>query len=344
MRREIMGATIFMLALMLLGGFWLIIGGLKMLRGGYKASIRLANAFGYKRSYWRKKLVAWQIVGTDDNTSSLLDDVIHSWSLIFSPAAIGAGIAIVLLVIAYVIIAIVITRGLLLISDTGLNNLGTLLYLGFLVGGSIGYVLGFWYARHERFHRVTYGDLRRRQLSDYRSMRLRLGFILIAVCYCVVFPLAPELEYMTRIHIIHQGYIETAPWVVWLFPAIMLITVFVGEAIMTHIATLPRLLVTTNPATASRADDMMRTTAIEWVQIAMLYVTSNLILGLDLLTVGLPVASFVCRVSTVIATLLWLLLLILSIFAKGRLGGTKTGWPWQSHTRMASNGHSLHHS
>ena len=124
----------------------------------------------------------------------------------------------------------------------------------------------------------------------------------------------------------------------------MVITVFVGEAIMTHIVTLPRLLVTTDPATASRADDMLRTTAIEWVQIAMLYVTGNLILDLDLWTIGLPVASLVCRVSMVIATLLWLLLLVLSIFAKGRLGGTKTGWPWQSQRRMESNGHSLDHA
>ena len=113
---------------------------------------------------------------------------------------------------------------------------------------------------------------------------------------------------------------------------------------MTHIATLPRLLVTSDPAIASHADDMLRTTVIAWVQIAMLYVMGSFIFDLNMWIVGLPVANPVCRVSMVIATLLWLFLIILSISAKGRLGGTKTGWPWQSQTRMASNGHSLHHS
>jgi hypothetical protein len=339
-----MGATILMLALILLGGLWLIVGGLNMLRGGYKASARLANAFGHNRTSWRKKLVAWQIVSSDDSADALLNDVIHSWSLIFSPAAIGTGIATVLLVIGYFVVAIVATRGLLLASDNEFSNLGTLLYLGFLVGSSVGYALGFWYARHERSHTITYGDLRRRRLSDYRSMIVRLGFVFIAGCYCLVFLLAPELEYVTRIHIIRQGYIETAPWVVWLFPAIMLITVLVGEAIMTHIATLPRLLITTDPAIASRADDMLRTTAIAWVQIAMLYVTSNLLIGLLMLTRGLPIVNPLCRASVGIATMLWLLLFILSAFAKGRLGGTKTGWPWQSQIRMTSHEHSIHHS
>jgi hypothetical protein len=268
----------------------------------------------------------------------------HSWSLIFAPAAIGAGAGLMLLVIGYFIVAIVTTRGVLLTNNAEITDLGTVVYLSFLIGGSIGYILGFWYARHERFHRVTYGDLRRRQLSDYRSITCRLAFILIALCYCLVFPLAPELQYMTRIHIIHKGYIVMSPWVLWLFPAVMLITVFVSEAIMTHIATLPRLLVTSDPAIASRADDMLRTTVIAWVQIAMLYVTGSFIFDLNMWIGGLPVANPVCRVSIVSAILLWLLLIVFSIFAKGRLGGTKTGWPWQSQIRMGSNGHSLHHS
>ncbi len=339
-----MGATTFMFILVLLGGLWMIVSGLDMRKRGYKASTILTAAFGYQPSYWKKKLVAWDLVDHDDSTRSLLDDVMHSWSLIFAPAVIGAGIGVVILVIGYFIVALVTTRGVLLTNTTEITDLGTLVYLSFLIGGSVGYILGFWYARHERFHRVTYGDLRRRQLSDYRSIAWRLAFAMIALCYCLVFPLAPELEYMTRIHIVHKGYIVMAPWVLWLFPAVMLITVFVSEAIMTHIATLPRLLVTSDPAIASRADDMLRTTVIAWMQITMLYVIGSFIFDLNMWIGGLPVTNPVCRVSMVVATLLWLFLIALSISAKGRLGGAKTGWPWQSHTRMASNGHSLHHS
>ena len=74
---------------------------------------------------------------------------------------------------------------------------------------------------------------------------------------------------MTRIHIINKGYIETAPWVVWLSPVIMLITVFVEEERKQRLAlAVAQLLVTTRQLAISDEElyaEIERQTAVDSV-------------------------------------------------------------------------------
>lgn len=269
---------------------------------------------------WRKRLLLWRVIEHEDEAPTVLKDVITSWELIQWPQRIATGITMVLYALAYVF-WMILSKGAFLNNVSLLFKLWIVFIVGSLLGDSFGYVVGFWYARREVRRRVTYADLRQRRLSDYRSQLLRWLPGCAMLLEIVLLLILPSLLG------VQPSLLSNA----WQGTAVIGGIYIVGESFLSYIATLPRLVVTSNPTVAQHADDLLRALVINDIHVRMLIGIGGLLIAQWFLLYQWLLVSYVCMALQFLITLLWLGGLLPVMWRtrdKGRLGGRLTGWAW----------------
>ncbi len=297
------------------------------------------------QAYWRRQLWTWRVIDYDGATHAVAEDIQRANSAINAFAIICAGVTVILSLLAYTAIVTVVTGDPSFTPAVGVSMAAILGPTFF--GYGLGYVVSVRRLRARQCRGVSYGDLRRRYLSDYRSPLFLLAPALALVCTVwVTLALVPSFD--KQLYIEPVGYDRTMipyhPWLLGLLPATMLLIFVVGEAIMRRIATLSRLLVTSDPVAALRADEMLRALTITIVQGWELMTIGNLgTAQWSLLSTNLfahhsygsahGIIGFYAFLPAVIS-IVGPLLFICRGRIGGRIGGRITGWPRQG-TRVA---------
>jgi hypothetical protein len=282
-----------------------------------KGSREFYRSYG---AYWRNHLLNWHVVDQQGDASAVLKEVITSWEVIHAPQRIATGITMVLYALSYSLL-LFLSKGAILENTRLLFALWVVFWMGLVAGGSLGYALGFKHARQEVHRKVTYADLRQRYLSDYRSSGFRwlLGlFVVLNVILLLVLPflLGPR----------SPAYSDA-----WEEVIIVFVLFILGEVFMTGITLMPRLVVTTDPTVAQRADDLLRALVIGEIHSKVLQGIGFLLFVQWFLLYRWLLSSPVFVAIQIIITVPWLLCFIptgLRTRDKGRLGGRITGWPW----------------
>jgi hypothetical protein len=139
-----------------------------------------------------------------------------------------------------------------------------------LVGYGLGGVFAVWRMRNATKRSVvTYADLRQRRLSDYRSDILRwipLVTMIAVVIFSLIF--VPHLGKTLRPIQFVGGALDMPInlLLLWAVPAAMIVVFLIAEFLMTRLARLPRLLITSGLSISLQADDMLRASVIGMVQ------------------------------------------------------------------------------
>jgi hypothetical protein len=276
------------------------------------------------------------VIGAGDKTLPVVEDVIRCWNRIASAGVIGLGIAVALGAAGSGALALRATGALLGLSALGGYPLLVAVYLGALGGMALGTGLGVVRVRRAARRQVAYGDLRQRQLADYRSPLLRWLLPASIACQVIVTALvASTLGARLKIQLVDGSQIAIAPsfWTLAVLPALSLLVFVLGEVLLTYLATLPRLLLTRNPQLAQPADNMVRARTICTAQGLVLLVVAALsqaqwYLLLHNVTPTLPVLDGILLGDALLAFALFAGGL-LAFNSRGRLGGRLTGWPWR---------------
>ncbi len=190
---------------------------------------------------------------------------------------------------------------------------------------------------------TTYGDLYKRQVSDYRSNRFRiLPITLILYIIVVTFIFAPRLSSLILIQDFGDSLTMRLPndaLTLVLLPLTMLFVLVIVEMLMVRITNLSRFRVTYDPVAGQHADDMLRSTIIgmlqgyEFVIISLLsfvqwdVIERNLFLG-HFWYVGNRPYSFLIDSVFFLTVLIQISGFLISIL-RGRLGGRISCWPWK---------------
>jgi hypothetical protein len=216
----------------------------------------------------------------------------------------------------------------------------TVFFLSCLLGYGLGYLFGVWRLRRLTARGITYADLQPRTLSDYRSRIFPwIAGILISGVVLITLWLSPHLGSQVPLKLVSGTPVEVFVWILWAVPAAMLLTLLLGEFVMAHIAGRARLLLTSQPPTAQRADNLLRALTIgtiqgfELVVLGSLGVIQNTLIRSTLWQdgfwhLGSQPYSSVLDLGFWCATAVLLLGFLLPILA-GRMGGTISGWPWR---------------
>lgn len=292
---------------------------------------------------WYAQLVAWDVVNGNGYKPLLMQDVIRLYYRIQSSSVIGLGSAVIL----YLLITGVVINLLGKSADTILFA-SQVFFAGFyffmVVGSSIGFMLGVWQTRMSAIeHSTTYGDLRRRQLSDYRASLFRVFPIVLILCTAlltyILFPYLGSTIQLGFPTSNSNGYFTNPVLVLTILPITMLFVLVVMEIMMVRITNLSRFRVTYDPIAGQHADDMLRATTIgmvqgyEFVIIGLLSLVQWDIIERNLWNIHfwhIGNRPF----SSLFDALFFLALLIqisgfLIPLLQGRLGGKVSRWPWQ---------------
>ncbi len=279
------------------------------------------------------QLMLWGVLHPGDPTANDVYAVVRAAiTRVQSYPLFGIGITLGLFGLGYLGVGIV--SGRLVPPDVFLGGPGgaqALLFLLLVLGFIGGHLVGLRQSSIRRRPGVSYGDLRRRRLRDYRSP-LFLYFsglivvlhsaaaLVVALHLAGTLPLAQGLAYSA---------LPLGALTLVLCPAALLVTMLSGELLLSHVVHEPRVLLVADPATAQRADDLLRGLSLTLIQGSVLVIIAGLgqlqwrVLNgyLGALSEPLSVVAFCASYP--------LFLLGLATFGlRGRLGGTVTGWAW----------------
>ena len=155
--------------------------------------------------------------------------------------------------------------------------------------------------------------MRQRRLADYRSPHLRwvvLVAIAVQTTAAVMFLLVEGV------------------WVALLMPLLGATAFAVGELLMWSAARVARMVVTDDPATARRCDNLVRAEVIARLQSWQLYCVGiagfiGVVVADEYVKTGLSEMLFTASgLSAMYSLLCWMVIVAL----EERLGGTITGW------------------
>lgn len=285
---------------------------------------------------WQKQLLSWRIIDQLNPLPNVMDDVKRCWGLLFGLALLGAGIALVLVLVGNAIITFSTTGSLLASSVLHGYPLLALIYLGFSLGSGAGSIVGVWRLRHATTRGITYSELHRRSLSDYRLTLLRwIPVALLVILVAETALLGQHLGPMLQLNLLGGTDISlpNSFFVLGALPGAMLLTLFVSEYLLMRLALLPRLLVTADLTLARRADDMLRSAVIGLVQFCELAVIGTLGLAQQFMLMQNLVARHGAYDALLTGVYVFAVAVqslgILIPALRGRLGGRVTGWPWQ---------------
>jgi hypothetical protein len=218
----------------------------------------------------------------------------------------------------------------LLIFTSGFSEL---FYLGVFLGISLGLLFGASRAARSAPDAAISHPFQQYALSEYRAPTLVLLPTLL-----LVFDAAIALGAMFSL----SGF---TTWAVLLgmvvFPTATLLLCVLGEWLTRRVLRLPALRLTSEPHLARRADEKMRARmigiifglecgAVGWLAFTQLCLFSIFVAGKP----GIQGGGFLAMLLTLAGTGMFLVMGITSV--QGRLGGARTGWPWQRPTARFS--------
>ncbi len=297
--------------------------GINFLLSGIR-SYRQRDRCVLNEACWRKRFRVWRVLNAEADITPVLKDMGYAWNTIQAPAGICGGLAILLVVLVYTVGAL-LSHGALLLNNAYMDMLWALIFLAILPGCACGYSIGFRHARRNARRGVTYGDLRRRRLTDYRSPLLRwVPGLIIFYNICLLFVMPHLLGPVSPLYAPER--------MVGVLLLLLLVTFLAAEVLMARVTLLPRLLITSDPVIAQHADDLLRATVIGRIQLGVLIeIGVSLCVQWQLLYQRF-LSSPVLWLGLLFAFALWLACLVVLILATregGRLGGAITGWPWR---------------
>ncbi len=292
----------------------------------------------FSSTRWTTQLVAWNIIGANEYKPLLVQDVLQTYYRIqsFSVVGIGSATLLYLLLISFVINSLKSFTDIFLFeSQVFVGGF----YFCLIMGASIGFLVGAWRVRASVTKRdSTYGDLQRRQLSDYRANLFRLFPIALTVCVpLLTFLVFPILGSTIQLGVSRSGaaiYGAKSVLALSILPALILLILLIMETMMHRITNLSRFRVTYDPVAGQNADNMLRSIVIgmiqgyEFVIVGLLSVTQLNIIERGLWHIGNRPFSLVFDMFFYLALLVQASgFLILAL--QGRLGGKVSQWPWQ---------------
>jgi hypothetical protein len=257
----------------------------------------------------QSKLVAWNVAPAD-GVADLERRVVAYQHALTTVTTIVTGLTIVL---AGVVLSVTAVVGSSPLSGAGFQYV---VYLAQLVGIGIGYPVAARLEQRKLPAGPRYADLRRRQLADYRSPRVR---------WLVLVPIA--LQTATAVTFL----LVEGVWVALLMPLLGALAFVVGELHMWSAARVARTVVTDDPATARRCDDLVRAGVIAKLQAWQLFsiAFAGLIGAAIAASYGRTGGSGIVLLASFLSAGYCLLSAIGFLGFEERLGGRVTGWWWR---------------
>ncbi len=315
----------------------LLPAGLILIFQGFRLQSRGVNAYGQRyaeraKRRWLKRLLSWGVIPDANQAALVLPDVVEHDASISSAATIGAGCGVIIGTLIYILFVITIPQisllsysfpGFFLVPET------TCIALGYITG----YTIGIQKQRVAAQRRSTYADLRQRKLTDYRYPLLpALAGVLVMINISLTGNVTAHLGPMFSVQDALGGVttLPSIPWLLWIFPAGMITTLFICEGAMRQVVSLPRLLTTPDPQVSQRVDELLRARAIGKLQSTQLFYIGGLSLGqwLFLRYEFWSLGPFETYAVLILIIVIGIGGLFLDDFA-GRIGGKITGWPWR---------------
>jgi hypothetical protein len=326
--------SILVLCVCAITSFFLIGTGLYGLKRGF-------SVFATKGNLWRH-IVRWRVFDDAPPSAQIVAEIERSWCYLHAIAALGGGIGGILLVLGLLGGSLATTGVVdenILVTNT--LFLGGSFYCSVFIGMSLGGMFAIWRMRARAKRSVSYGDLRQRRLSDYRSNFFPwMPIMMIVGTVALSWFFFPHLGTVLRMPAsISVRDVPKSLWLLGIVPAMMVVTMLIAEFFMSRLARLSRLLITAEPKISQRADDMLRATAIGMMQTLELFTMWSFAQFQITLVIGSLWASGYWQLGNrpyeaVYVLFLFLLLLALVIGSVlsatyGGLGGKISGWPWQ---------------
>jgi hypothetical protein len=275
---------------------------------------------------WRARLRAFHVIPHDDE-EAILEEVTAIWKLLNGPSALVLSLTTAVVPLVNLCFFI-FTRGAVFHSLPVLLVLGTLFPLSVLLQSTVTYEIGFRHVKRTIRHHVAYADLSERHVSDYRSSVFRWLLGLVVVANCVLLLLLPSLPGLS-----HLSVSAPVAWVRIVISLGMLVTFAVGEFRLTRIVMLPRLIVTSDPVIAQRADDLLRAVIMNSMHGGNVNTLRNYLFLQWFFFLPWLLSSPLLLGTQLVATALVLLCWVPQKWPRSQdekyLGGRKTGWPWR---------------
>ena len=308
----------------------IVIGGFYMRKGNGYLTYLLSSV------NWRQQLEAWDVHLEKNSISTTLHEVELYWRMTRSYSLIGAGILTFLTIIGIISVSALTKAGLSTVPLLNGELLAVVLGFAMFVGYGVGYMCGVEQMKHSTSRHIIYADLRRRRASDYCSPLLQSIPIGVIIYNGInAFLIAPYLGPTLSIQLLGGGQftLPNNPLLLSVVPCLIALAILLFALLLTRVASLPRIVAASDIAIAQRVDDMVRALSI------------GQLLSFEFCAVGLltfaeftllrpipPVPTYV----SIIQLFGWLLYLGLILSGcmlgtcRGQLGGSISGWWWQS--------------
>lgn len=290
-----------------------LLGGLTF---GLRVLYRLMGWRGAGERMLEAKLVTWKAAPAG-GAADLHRQIETYYRSLAATTSVVTGLALVLAGLALGLLAWSGLPALQALGDARPFATLWLMQLALVAGTGLGYPIAVRFARRSVAAGPRYADLRRRRLADYRAP----GVGWLAPVGVAIQAVAAS----SFVLLLHDWWL-----VLLLLPASLFVVA--GELHMRTTARVPRMVVTADPATARRCDDLIRATVIARLQQAAFYgVAFSAFLGAFLVE-GLPSYSRTLPGMRLATTILALSSLYSALCAVGvsafeeRLGGRITGW------------------
>jgi hypothetical protein len=269
----------------------------------------------------RNDLVGWGVVSANDG-SELVRQVYRCERRLSTTAALVGGLALMLEGAGLAVAATLGRTDLVALVSLGVPRAWLpmssllLLQVAMAVGTGVGYPLAVRQARLSVADGPRYADLHRRRLADYRSPAFRVAGVAVIVLQCAVAA---------------TFWVVQPRWSPALVLAAMASGFVVAELLMSAIAGVRRLVVTSDPSTARRCDDLVRSQVIGQIQSYELAVLAYGCLVQGFVITGPELTNDTALRTAFVAVTILSCLLLLFLGAvvndyRGRLGGRVTGW------------------
>ncbi|GCE28419.1 hypothetical protein KDA_39030 [Dictyobacter alpinus] len=289
-----------------------------------------------------KSMLRWHVLSDVTSPSpQMLEEIKQSWCYLRAMTVIGGGISLLLLLIVMVAFSLLTTGT--IIGDYVNDGMffTAITYSNVVVGFGLGGAFAVWHLRRVARRKVTYAELRQRQLSDYQGTLLPwIPLAAVVETLLLNWLFAPHIGKAVQVQ--WNDSIVTLPnnlWVINIVPAAMILVAIVAQCLMLIVTRMSRLLITADPKVSQHADDMLRANVISMVQIYALATVFSLgMIQINVIMRNLWASHYWTDGNMPFKTMpeIFMFVLVLTLVGGGGLaalysplGGNHTGWPWQ---------------
>ena len=278
-------------------------------------------------TYWQRQLERWGL--GQQETPDLVPAVRDCWGEVYAFGRMYSGVALSSVTLCAFLLSWL--GGSLPVLNMWFWWAGFV--LSYLLGIGIGYIVGVYRLRTRVQRTVRYGDLHRRELTDYISWLWPLlsgAFVVFLFVTTALY--APSVGPVLSISFPRIVHVSHFPLALWVGDVILLVVLVIGYIVMSAIAQLPRLLVIADPLIARQADDMLRSKILVVLQGMLLY--SLAFIGM--LQLGILSNNYQLFHNPFLVFTFCLILFVgavgitLPTLSRDKVGGRVTGWPWQA--------------